>query len=82
VGVQAATFVPEIANAVPHLRLTWDAAALGFSPEDVVRRLKEGEPRIEIKGAIAGGVEVGVWMLQPGEEEVVGRRLRDVLKKA
>ncbi len=81
-GVKAATFVPEIANAVPHLRLTWEAAGLGLTPADVVKRLKEGEPRIEIKGAIAGGVEVSVFMLQPGEDEVVGRRLRDALKKA
>jgi len=81
-GVTAAVFVPEIANAVPHLRLTWDAASLGVTPAEVVQRLKEGEPRIEIKGAIAGGIEVAVFMLQPGEDEIVGRRLRDVLKKA
>jgi L-seryl-tRNA(Ser) seleniumtransferase len=67
---------------VPHLRLTWDAAALGVTPAEVVQRLREGEPRIEIKGAIAGGVEVAVFMLQPGEDEVVGRRLRDALRKA
>lgn len=81
-GVTAAVFVPEIANAVPHLRLTWDAAALGRTPAEVVQRLREGEPRVEIKGAIAGGVEVAVFMLQPGEDEVVGRRLRDALRKA
>jgi L-seryl-tRNA(Ser) seleniumtransferase len=81
-GVTAAVFVPEIANAVPHLRLTWDASGLVLTPAEVVQRLKEGEPRIEIKGAIAGGVEVAVFMLQPGEDEVVGRRLRDVLRKA
>jgi len=81
-GVKAATFVPEIANAVPHLRLTWDAAGLGLTPADVVKRLKEGEPRVEIKGAIEGGVELAVFMLQPEEDEIVGRRLRDVLKKA
>jgi L-seryl-tRNA(Ser) seleniumtransferase len=81
-GVTAAVFVPEIANAVPHLRLTWDASGLVLTPAEVVQRLKEGEPRIEIKGAIAGGVEVAVFMLQPGEDEVAGRRLRDVLRKA
>jgi len=81
-GVKAATFVPEVANAVPHLRVTWDAAGLGLTPAEVVRRLKEGEPRIEIKGAIEGGVELAVWMLEPGEDALVGRRLRDVLKKA
>ena len=27
------------------------------------------------------GLEIGVWMLEPGEAEVVGRRLGDVLRK-
>jgi hypothetical protein len=27
-------------------------------------------------------IVVGVWMLQPGEENVVGKRLQEVLKAA
>lgn len=79
-GVKAAVFVPEIANAVPHLRVTWDAKALGLTPDGLVKRLREGEPRIELRAVIPEGVEVGVWMLEPGEDETVGRRLRDALK--
>jgi L-seryl-tRNA(Ser) seleniumtransferase len=74
-------FVPEIANAVPHLRVIWDAAALGLSPADAVKRLRDGEPRIEVKAVIENGLEIAVWMLEPGEEEIVGRRLREVLQK-
>ena len=66
-------FVPPIANAVPHLRI---ACA---RPEEVVRRLRDGEPRIEIRPPLPGAVEVAVWMLEAGEAEIVGRRLRDVL---
>jgi len=29
-----------------------------------------------------GALVVGVWMLQPGEEIIVARRLREVLDKA
>jgi L-seryl-tRNA(Ser) seleniumtransferase len=73
------TFVPEIANAVPHLRITWDEAALNVTAADVVKRLREGEPCIEIRpGASKGRIEVAVWMLQPGEEKVVARRVREV----
>lgn len=80
-GVKAETFVPSPANAVPHLKITWDSAALGVTPDDSVRRLRDGEPRIEVRATLADGLEIGVWMLEPGEDEIVGRRLREVLKK-
>jgi len=80
-AARSEVFVPEIANAVPHLRVIWDAAALGLSPADAVKRLRDGEPRIEVKAVIENGLEIAVWMLEPGEEEIVGRRLREVLQK-
>jgi len=80
-GVKTETFVPVIANAVPHLRVTWDYAARGLRPADVMRLLREGDPRIELRPEATEGVEVSVWTLEAGEEEIVGRRLRDVLRK-
>ncbi|MBI3855868.1 MAG: aminotransferase class V-fold PLP-dependent enzyme [Planctomycetes bacterium] len=80
-GAKAETFVPQIANAVPHLKVVWDAAAAGVTPGDAVKRLREGEPRIEVRAVLADGLEIGVWMLEPGEDEIVGRRLREVLKR-
>jgi len=78
-GVKAETFIPSPANAVPHLKVTWDAAAL--APGEAVKRLRDGEPRIEVRAPLADGLEIGVWMLEPGEDEIVGRRLKEVLKK-
>jgi hypothetical protein len=46
-----------------------------------VKRLRDGDPRIEIRATLPDGLEVGVFMLQPGEDEIVGRRLREVLGK-
>lgn len=80
-GVKAVPFVPPIANHVPHLRLTWDAAALGQTPADVVKRLREGTPRIEVRPLTGDGLELAVWMLEPGQDLTVGRRLREVLEK-
>ena len=80
-GVRVERFVPEINNAVPHLRVTWDAAALGVTPEEAVTRLREGEPRIEIRETLRVGIEVAVFMLEAGEDEIVGRRLGQVLRK-
>ena len=76
-GVKTERYVPPIANHVPHLKVTWDVARL--TPADVVKKLREGQPRIEIRALLKDGIEVSVWMLQPGEADVVGRRLREVL---
>jgi len=79
-GVRTEKFVPPLANHSPHLRITWDAVKT-MPPAEVVRRLREGEPRIEVRPIIGDGLEISVWMLEPGEERVVGEHIRDILKK-
>jgi L-seryl-tRNA(Ser) seleniumtransferase len=80
-GVKADVFVPEVANHVPHVRISWDAAGKGITPADVVKALRDGEPSIGTR-AEGDAVVVGVWMMQPGEDKIVARRLRDVLEKS
>jgi L-seryl-tRNA(Ser) seleniumtransferase len=77
--VKAETFIPEIANAVPHLRIVWDEKALGVSPSDVAKKMRDGQPSIEVRPGARDVLEIGVWMLEPGEDEIVARRLREVL---
>src|ERR687898_1699874 len=77
-GVKAEIFVPEIANHVPHVRISWDAAAKKITAAEVVRALREGEPSIGTRSE-RDTVVVGVWMMRPGEEKIVARRLRQVL---
>jgi uncharacterized pyridoxal phosphate-dependent enzyme len=79
-GIKAETFVPEVANHVPHVRISWNAAAKGLTPEDAVKRLRDGEPSIGTRSE-GDAVVIGVWMMRPGEERIVARRLREVLEK-
>jgi D-glucosaminate-6-phosphate ammonia-lyase len=79
-GVTAEVFVPEVANHVPHVRVSWDAAAKGLTPADVVKALREGEPSIGTRSE-GPALVIGVWMMQPGEEKIVARRLRQVLER-
>ncbi len=79
-GVKAEVFVPEVANHVPHLRVTWDAAAAALTPADAVKALRDGEPSIAVR-AEDQSLVVGVWMMRPGEDQVVARRLRQVLEQ-
>jgi uncharacterized pyridoxal phosphate-dependent enzyme len=77
-GIKAEIFVPEIANHVPHVRISWDAAAKRMTPADAVSRLRAGEPSIGTRSE-GDAVVIGVWMMRPGEEKIVARRLREVL---
>jgi L-seryl-tRNA(Ser) seleniumtransferase len=78
-GVTAEVYVPEVANHVPHVRISWDAEARKLSARDVVTALQEGEPSIRVRGG-RRGLEVGVWMMKPGEDKIVAARLRRVLE--
>jgi L-seryl-tRNA(Ser) seleniumtransferase len=78
-GVKAEVFVPEVANHVPHVRVSWDGGREKAAAA-VVKAMKDGEPSIGIRSEGATLV-IGVWMMKPGEEKIVARRLRQVLEK-
>ena|SRR5688572_12778115 len=79
-GVTAEVFVPEVANHVPHVRITWDAAARGIKAAEVVKVLRDGEPSIATRSE-GPAIVVGVWMMRPGEEKFVARRLKEALER-
>jgi L-seryl-tRNA(Ser) seleniumtransferase len=78
-GVKAEVFVPEVANHVPHIRVTWDGADEAAATT-AVKTMKDGEPSIGIRNE-GNALVIGVWMMRPGEERIVARRLRQVLEK-
>jgi L-seryl-tRNA(Ser) seleniumtransferase len=82
--------IPEVANHVPHLMLTYDPAVVGITPKQVQERLRKQSPSIELNPATGSSgrfgtlstentIVVGTWMLQPGEAEIVARQLRAAL---
>jgi len=87
-------FIPPIANNVPHLLIRYDTRRVGISPKEVAKQLRDGTPSIELNPATgsteasagipkdANKIVVGVWMLEPGEDVIVARRLREVLTQA
>lgn len=93
-SLESNVVIPRTAsNAVPHLLLSYDPARVKMSPVDVAAELRRGTPSIELNPATgkkdSGGlpstentIVVGVWMLEPGEDLIVARRLREVLAKA
>jgi L-seryl-tRNA(Ser) seleniumtransferase len=92
--VQTQTFVPPVANHVPHLVISYDQSKIKISAIDVKKQMRAGKPRIELNPSTGGApasaglpggsnaIVVGVWMLQPGEDAIVANRLHEVLQAA
>lgn len=78
-SVRTEIWVPEIANHVPHLVVTWDAALLPLSAHAVYQQLMQGEPRIAVRERAPNSLIVSPLMLRREQVAVVAQRLRDVL---
>jgi D-glucosaminate-6-phosphate ammonia-lyase len=81
-GLTADRHLPPIANHVPHLSLTWTEGAFKFDAKEVARRLLEGNPPIAISPRGDRLLHVSVWMMRPGEHQIVTRKLQDVFNAA
>ena len=101
-GVKTEIQIPEEGNRYPTVVVTWDEAAWGFTVADCDKKLREGEPRIEVLTSSnpslvpavhegyenpkavkeADRIEIVSMTLQPGEDLMVGKRLRDILSQA
>ncbi len=92
--LESRVVIPNVAaNAIPHLLLHYDTQRIKIRPSEVMAELRKGTPSIELNpqtGRKAGAglptdestLVVGVWMLEPGEDLIVARRLKEVLGKA
>ncbi len=93
--VQTQVFIPAVAaNHVPHLLITYDQNRIKITGAEVMKKMREGKPRIEVNPSTGGApasaglpggpntIVVGVWMMQPGEDVIVAKRLREVLQGA
>lgn len=67
---------------VPAVRLKLNEEAAGMSALDLIRRLQDGDPGIHAgPGRVSEGiVTFGPMCLKEGEPEIIGRRLKELLK--
>ncbi len=82
-SVTSEVVVPPIANHTPHLHLKWDQKVVKITPPEVMKELRAGTPSIEACPATnRESLVFTVWMMQKGDEQVVARRVQEILKKA
>jgi L-seryl-tRNA(Ser) seleniumtransferase len=80
-GVSTEFFTPDIANHVPHMRISWDSR-VPVEPKKVSKTLRNSKPAIVIGGGEGKpGLSMCSFMLQPGEDKIVAERLAHVLKE-
>ena len=91
-SVQTSIIVPELANHVPHLMINFDPSVIGVSARELQIRLRTATPCIELNPHSAStspsqgvpaqpnALVVTTFLLNPGEELIVGRQIRRVLK--
>jgi L-seryl-tRNA(Ser) seleniumtransferase len=80
-GVSTSFFMPEIANHVPHLQITWDSK-ISLTPKEVSELLRNSKPSIVIGGGEGRpGLAMNSFMLRAGEERIVAEQLSHVLRE-
>src|SRR5579864_5702288 len=73
-GVNTSFSVPDIPNHVPHLEIHWDPRHITLEPAAAVKELRSGKPSIVLASSESGLI-MNSFMLQPGEEKILGERL-------
>jgi L-seryl-tRNA(Ser) seleniumtransferase len=79
-GVKAEVHVPEIANHVPALTISWNNKVKA-SASDIRDALRNGHPSIETMGG-KDTIDITTWMMNPGEERIVAKRVKELLQHA
>ena len=92
-SVETSIMVPELANHVPHLMIHFDPNVIGASAREIQVRLRTATPSIELNPHTAStkpsqgvpaqpnALVVTTFLINPGEESIVGRQIRRVLKQ-
>ncbi len=81
-GVSTSFFVPDIANHVPHMAITWDASRVALTPQDVSKLLKDSTPSIAMSaGEDRPGLAMNSFMLQAGESKIVADQLARIFRE-
>jgi L-seryl-tRNA(Ser) seleniumtransferase len=81
-AVTAEVYIPGPGgHPIPYLRVRWDQKRLKVKYGECAQQLRNGEPSIEVN-VDGDGLSLASYNLYPGEERIVGFRLRGILREA
>src|SRR5712664_1114981 len=80
-GVATEFSLPDVANHVPHLHISWDPKRVSATPREVSAALRQSKPSIVIGASErGGGLSMNSFMLKPDEEKIIAEKLTQILK--
>jgi L-seryl-tRNA(Ser) seleniumtransferase len=80
-GVETGYLPGWVTNHVPRMWVKWDEKAWNFSREDCFKALQTGDPAV-VPLRTPLGVTLVPWMMAPGQERILARRMKEVLEGA
>lgn len=78
-GVTTRVFVPQLGNVTPTLEVTWDNSIIKMTTTELQEKLRNGNPSIEVISPDDKSIHITVWVMKPGQEKLVAKRLKEVL---
>lgn len=82
-GVTTEVMIPAVANHNPSLIISWNPAIVKITRDAMGEKLRKGSPSIEtIAWETENSIRITVFMLKPGQEVVVAKRIKEELFQA
>jgi len=80
-GVTTQVTIPPVANHTPLVNIAWDPAVIRMSSQEMLLKLRNGSPSIEVMPFGDNSINITVFMLKPGEEKMVASRVQQELSQ-
>ena len=81
-GVSTEVKVPPINNHTPNLQIKWDPAKTKITSNEMQEKLRKGEQSIEVMGGKGNDITISVFLLKPGQEKILAKRISEELSRA
>jgi L-seryl-tRNA(Ser) seleniumtransferase len=73
------SFPSEAGQPMPRAEIVFDEARLGITRDEILKRLRGGEPSIALAASGTNGVFVNPQTLEPGQEKIICGRLQEII---
>ena len=78
-GVSTKVTTPPLGNITPTLEISWDRNIINMTSKELQEKLRNGRPSIEVGNAKENAISVTAWVMRPGDEKIVAKRLKQEL---
>lgn len=78
-GVTTKVYTPKLGNVTPTLEVSWDKSLIKMTSKELLGKLREGTPSIEVMPRDETSINITVWVMKRGQEKLVAKRLKEVL---